>query len=344
MITNICMLLLLLFLGFLLLYKAELCEENKSFFDLSSTSAMRGFWSIIVIIVHTPILYQNRIQDMIGSFAYIGVTFFFMTSGYGLKLSVNKSSETIKRFWRNRLPKIIIPKYIVNVFALVMAFFIYNKVKIWNVFLIRGWVLWLLVCYLFFWVVYRFNCFKAYKDLIISVLVILFSLVTFFMQDKIQSTIWPTEIYGFIWGIILANIKEKFRIKSLSGWLRKTIIMCILSGVCGILYLKFKPIYFGGNYILKIILGILILLFILQIITRVKIGNKISLFIGSISYEVFLLHGVVFQFYEYYFAKLDSGVFIILSIITTIVIAWLVRLISKYCIEKCNLIINAILK
>lgn len=68
-------------------------KANKgyiSFFNLTNTTAMRGFWCIIVILVHIPAVYQNRIQDLMGSFAYIGVTFFFMTSAYGLKVGAKR--------------------------------------------------------------------------------------------------------------------------------------------------------------------------------------------------------------------------------------------------------------
>ncbi len=85
--------LVLLFMAFILIYKAKLTKDTSHFFNLTAnTTAMRGFWCIIVILVHIPAVYQNRIQDLMGSFAYIGVTFFFMTSAYGLKVGAKKES------------------------------------------------------------------------------------------------------------------------------------------------------------------------------------------------------------------------------------------------------------
>ena len=80
MITYAIMALIMLFLAFELLYKAEYMPEGNHLFDKQNSNAMRGFWCVIVILVHIPAAYQNRLQDMLGSFAYIGVTFFFMTS------------------------------------------------------------------------------------------------------------------------------------------------------------------------------------------------------------------------------------------------------------------------
>lgn len=55
-----------------------------------------------------------------GSFAYIGVTFFFMTSAYGLKVGAKKNPDSTKVFWRRRLPKLLIPMFLVNVLTMVM--------------------------------------------------------------------------------------------------------------------------------------------------------------------------------------------------------------------------------
>lgn len=62
--------LVLLFMAFILIYKAKLTKDTSHFFNLTNTTAMRGFWCIIVILVHIPAVYQNRIQDLMGSFAY----------------------------------------------------------------------------------------------------------------------------------------------------------------------------------------------------------------------------------------------------------------------------------
>ena len=69
---------------------------------------------------------------------------------------------------------------------------------------IDGWVMWLLYCYVLFWVAYKTNL--KHKDVFISVGVILFSVWRLVVSP---GSGWPTEIYGFIWGILLANKKEK---------------------------------------------------------------------------------------------------------------------------------------
>ena len=118
MSTYLIMTAIVLFLICELAIGAKYQPDSAHFFDIDNTNAMRGFWCLIVILVHIPAAYQNPIQDMLGSFAYIGVTFFFMTSAYGLSLAQKKNPNSIYSFWRRRLPKLLIPCLVVNVVGL----------------------------------------------------------------------------------------------------------------------------------------------------------------------------------------------------------------------------------
>ena len=121
-------------------------QQDNRFFDKENTNAMRGFWSLIIILVHIPSVYQNQIQDMLGSFAYIGVTFFFMTSAYGLKMSLRNSQNKL-RFWRRRLIKILVPCITTNIVSIIVLNIIEEKASLSDVVHINDWVKWLLVCY-----------------------------------------------------------------------------------------------------------------------------------------------------------------------------------------------------
>lgn len=109
MMTNLIMAGILLVLAALLLAGAKYRPNGEHFFNRENSGAMRGFWCLIVVLVHIPATYQNRAQDMLGSFAYVGVTFFFLTSACGLRLAAVKRPESLKAFWRNRLPKLLVP-------------------------------------------------------------------------------------------------------------------------------------------------------------------------------------------------------------------------------------------
>lgn len=328
MLTFSLMALIIFFLSITLLIEAKFQPNSDHFFDKVNSNSLRGFWCLIVILVHIPAAYQNRIQDMLGSFAYVGVTFFFMTSGFGLKLGQNKNPASIKTFWRRRLPKLLVPCVLVNVVGVLIALFKGSSISLLSFIAINAWVRWLLVCYLIFWIVYRISDLSksgVQQDAIICALVISFSAVVYAFREHITQTTWCPEIFGFVWGILLSRMKENFSGWMDKSWLKKCIIFCFVAGTLGVLYLKFKPIVFFGDYLLKILLGVAIITFMLALNVRLEIGNKICRFLGSISFEIYLLHGTVFRLIEYIAPNINSGIFIVISIIVTVLISVIVQ-------------------
>ena len=333
MITYAIMAFIMLFLAFELFYKSEYRTDAAHLFDKQNSNAMRGFWCLIVILVHIPASYQNRIQDMLGSFAYIGVTFFFMTSAYGLKLGIKKDPDSIRYFWGKRLPKLLIPMFLVNIVSLIFRVIEGSGISLGILININGWVQWLFVCYLIFWTVNRFVTFDrfrtgGYADIIVCVLIIAFSVAIYVLRSYISGTTWCPEVFGFVWGIVFFHIKNRFAEWMGKKWFLKCIALCVIAGMVGVVYLKLKPMIFFGDYILKILLGVLIIAFMLAVNSHVAIGNKVSLFLGSISYEVYLLHGIVFGLIAFFTPEISSGVFIGLSIVITAGVAGAVRVLA----------------
>ena len=325
MLTNLIMVGILLFLAGLLLAGAKFRPDGAHFFDRENSGAMRGFWCLIVVLVHVPAAYQNRLQDMLGSFAYVGVTFFFLTSAYGLRLAAEKRPESIRYFWRHRLPKLLVPCVLAN--AVRMAAYVAggSRVSPWMLVRIGGWVRWLLVCYLIFWLCYRFLS-EKYRDWAVCGLAAVFSLVVYGMKP--DTTTWCPEVLGFAWGILLGRWKNRFTGWTDKGWLAKNAGLCLLAGILGVGYLMGKGIPFWGDYVLKIVLGVAILGFVLGLNTKISMGNRVSRLLGTISYEVFLLHDVSFFVLEKAFPGLNSGVFILMSLLVTAALSLAVQRIS----------------
>ena len=325
MMTNLIMAGILLCLLGLLLAGAKYSPDGAHFFDRENSGAMRGFWCLIVVLVHVPAGYQNRLQDMIGSFAYVGVTFFFLTSAYGLRLAAEKRPESIRYFWRHRLPKLLVPCVLANAVRMAASAAGGSRVSPWMLAAIGGWVRWLLVCYLIFWLCYRFLP-ETYRDWAVCGLVAAFSLAVYL--SKQSGTTWCPEVLGFVWGILLGRWKNRFTGWTDKGWLAKNAGLCLLAGILGVGYLMGKGIPFWGDYVLKIVLGMAILGLILGLNTKISIGNRVSRLLGAISYEVFLLHDVSFFMLEKVFPGLNSGVFILMSLLVTAALSLAVQRIS----------------
>lgn len=85
-------------LGCVALYGSKSVTDQNEFMSKQYTTMLKAVCCIIVILVHIPLVKQNKLQDGIGSFAYICVTLFFLISAYGMKLSITKKQDYLKHF------------------------------------------------------------------------------------------------------------------------------------------------------------------------------------------------------------------------------------------------------
>ena len=149
----------ILMLIFIVLYTggvlsgAKYLPEKENFFDSYDSQMLKGMFCVIVVLVHVPSGYQNRIQDMIGSFAYIGVTFFFMSSAYGLKYGIKNKKNYLKHFWRRRLTALLTPVIVCKIVNIIFLIATGQKVQLLTFFNINAWVRVLLLFYLVFWLI-----------------------------------------------------------------------------------------------------------------------------------------------------------------------------------------------
>ena len=327
MVTTICMIVLVLVMAGTLIIGCKKGDE-KTFFDKDNTGVMRGLFSIVILLVHVPTQYQNTIQDMIGSFAYVGVSFFFMTSAYGLMLGFLKNPDSLKHFFRKRLIKLLIPMVLVNILFFGSAFLVLKEFHFDILFNVNKWILQLLFFYIIYFVTFRFvkKSIKV-KTIIVSTAVVAFSFLAYFFYEYMPFS-WASESFGFIYGLILAQYKSVFFSFSQKKWFLKTALVGAMSMVFGVLYLKFKYAIFVGDYIVKIMLCLFITLLILLINTKISLSNFAGRFLSGVSYEIYLVHTHVFMILSTLFAHMSSGTFIILSIVISLLSAKIVNMLS----------------
>lgn len=320
------------------LFGAKYNPDKENFFDIYDSTVLKGLFCIIVVLVHIPEAQQNRIQDMMGSFAYIGVTFFFMTSAYGLKWGVIHKENYLHGFWPKRLSALLLPAFLCNLLGVGVSVAISKPVEIWSLIYINEWVGVLLLFYVVFWIIYYLpNKLKVregyWQDVLICLIVVTCSLIDRLTSVKL-TLIWPTESLGFAYGVLLADCFELFKKWSAKQWGLKSIFLFLMGAVTGVAYLKLKPIDFWGDYCLKIFLGIVLLLLILQLTRKFNIGNKMSQFLGSISYEVYLLHGTIFSAVLNIGLANNSGIFIWLAVVFVILAAAFISWLSGQILAK----------
>lgn len=317
-------------------------ETDITLFSKKYTDALKSICCIVVVMVHFPPLFQNPMQDFIGSFAYVCVTLFFMISSYGMELSVEKKPDYLRHFWRNRLVSLLIPCAFVNLFAYLASIMIKGSDTPSD-------ILWTLNSYILILLEYCvwFYCVQLLRrklnitnhwivDGLLIVGVVASSLFLYLPSEgALSSTLgWCYERYGLIWGIILYRFAPHIK-KWLTGHRgTKLILFLVLSMMLGLAYLKYKTVFFYGEYMLKIILGFIIIVFMLLVTIGREYSNRIIIYLGAISYEVYLIHGFVIGSLQSLAPELSSGKFILLTYIFTVIFADIVHRLSKVFVRR----------
>lgn len=71
---------------------------------------------------------------------------------------------------------------------------------------------------------------------------------------------------------------------------RKMIILFLLSALLGILYMKYKHVFFLGGWLLRVVLAVVLLLLFSACTMNISFEGRLVQLLGNISYEFYLGH------------------------------------------------------
>lgn len=296
-------------------------------FDITRTNANKGFALLLLLWHH--LFYQHpeygTLTYALAEYAKVCVSIFIILSGYGLAESIKNKKIGLFSFYKKRLIKLYMTYWlIIIVFVPIGIFFIDRTlVSIFGDYAYMKFIVQTLGFHMFTSNVgYGYNATWWFMSLIIG-LYILFPLIYFLIQKfgiwiilfTLLIQVAPTVNYigllqhwilPFTLGIFLSKINGFIFFLT---WLKKL----------GIVHFVFLIFLMTLSILLKhygLLLGILIILFITQIINLSTPLRQILNFIGIHSFNIFLFHTFIYFYYWkdiIYFT--DTPILIFLSLL-----------------------------
>lgn len=282
-------------------------QNEQKTFSLDTMVCIKGIFAIMIVLFHL----SQRIECgflfiLIGDTGYLSVAIFFFISGYGMyKHVIQSGGGYCRSIISKRLPRVILPWVIASlIYAIYWAseggvekiIQICDNHKNGYLLITNSWyVIAISIFYIVFFFAFRY-CKNNYKA------GILFSFIGILTYIVIAYLIglggwWFYSSFAFIVGML---------------WCEKEVAINKIEGKNYVLFIFFWAVIFIIGYILRffnsnelhsaIVYNIALLIssagfvgFVFSILNRVSLNNQLWRFIGKISYEIYLLHELIYN-------------------------------------------------
>ena len=265
-------------------------EGNNHLLSFGNTTVMRGIAILMVVVHHLSLWFGTNVLTSWGGG---GVAIFMILSGYGLTMSYQKSG--VKRFLWKRFVGIFIP-WLVVILISMQPWTLYNQEWFWKYlfFIDHGpWYMqYLFVWYILFFVAHCMRWTYRIRWYIIGISALLMFLYWGPLQQE-QSLCFPL-------GMWIGEHYERVKKIDKRIYLRLSAVAAIVAifalGAKQIPYIRSDIsswIFITLQVILKTSMAIAVIAAV-PFIIKIK-ASRFLLFTGVISYEMYLIHGFIYE-------------------------------------------------
>ncbi|MBQ2896811.1 MAG: acyltransferase [Clostridia bacterium] len=295
---------------------------NDEYLSLENTNALRGMCALIVTMQHITAYHHDEWTSFFMYIGFLSTSIFFFLSGYGLMYSTVNKKRYLKNFLKKRLMTILIPYLFANVIYLgirqaigvdttVVGFI--NSYKTGEPYVSFSWYI---VSIIYFYIMF-YACFNIFKRNVAVFLMIPVSILYIFLVKKAGfDNYWYTTAFCFAGGVfwhhyydVLTSVARK------QGFLKIFVILCITITLL-VATFKNKYFYVAGSNITAILFQVLMML----CLQRIRIHNFILEYLGKISFEFYMVHGIVITLLNSYF-KLSGNIYVYLTLLASVALA-----------------------
>ena len=319
---------------------------NEEAFSLSQMKALQGFSAICIMFHHigqktsASWIDEKYYIPGLGFFVPLGyyfVGFFLFCSGYGLYKSFTAKPNYLKGFGRKRILPIIIPFYTTGWIFLLVRFLMKEPLDGFKVFVYavglklsnpNAWfVIALPFFYLAFYLAFRFCKKESTAIAWVLIFTLFYDLLGTLIDHNdwwMRGEWWYNSVHFFVIGLffarhengIVAHLKKHYLLYLVLTF----VLMFVLYGLSDFAQGVFS--YYGENWnapdkvfrrwmclISQMLASGSFVFFMILLSLKIRFGNRALAFMGTITLEFYLIHGLFLELFAYNFAGVASSLY-----------------------------------
>jgi membrane-bound acyltransferase YfiQ involved in biofilm formation len=268
-------------------------KDNYNLQPLKMGNALplRGILAVEIVLGHVYGYTEgNKLLYLNDRIAIWVVGMFFFLSGYGLMISFHKKENYLKKFLLKRIGIIIIPFLIMKLINFGLGLsndFIGSLLNDW--FTIE-----IIVVYIVWYVSYKFMS-EKHAFVILAVLVFVLNVLGCYYNI---GTRWYGSTACFLAGIMWEHLERRLVSYFTSRYVKSLIGAGGLILIGGILFIKLGEDNIALGALLINITCILICCIIYILLMKFTIGNIVTNFLGTISWEIYVSHRTFLMLFD----------------------------------------------
>ena len=330
--------LLILLLSIFFISRINDNDNIGDYLSVYNSILIKGFLSLSVLFGHLSYFFKD--SNLLMIFQILGRTsvgIFFFLSSYGLtKQYITKENYHV-HFLSKRFAKVLIP-YLVLSFIYWLYYAvqgnIYNISEIISLLLVgeplvsySWYIIDILVLYFFFYIFMIVS--KSNKKLFLLLNTIVALLLAVVLKSLNFGMFWYSSLHMYLIGIVYALYQKK-----MDDFTYKNRFLLFISSIIIIIL----TIINGDSDIHISIIQVAYLILIIFLLQNFNIKNTTLSFLGKISMEIYMVHGLIIKIYRYYISDNSSATDLLAILFLTIIISLIFNKLfnSKFIIKNQN--------
>lgn len=271
--------------------------------DRTTTNCCKGIAAMVIMLHHISFRLSNLpvYVKPIWYIAFPIVGFFFFMSGYGLTCGLLQKKNYLQGFLSKRLLNIIAPYVIVAITWIGLEIIGGGQTPA-RAFTIRYiqplWFIWVIIAaYIVFYTVFKHTEIDVGTYCFVSI-TIAYILISAFVNPRDEMY---ASIIGMPLGVLWAEHEKKIDACFETNFLKKEFIAAAMFVVLFTGRLVLSILGFDNQLFQTVLRNIITIAFIvplIELLKKVKIQKRFLIWLGTISYEIYIIHPFILYFFE----------------------------------------------